>query len=233
MGFKKSLIVKFSEAYSDCAKILSEMEAIQYNEAKLYLATEESLTLLRNKEKELSDNYENERDEKQFSFSKIVNLICNGSPVKFYQLNSYEKYRYVKDQEKVFEQLPQQFEIWKNKMILEQQKAFEAFEYTTEEQRREKDRLDAEIKANKEALNQIMQNPDDNEVIITNYARKKLYPGVNCGFGDGTFQYQHLSIRVPNVLLYKPEEKTKKTRKIETVLEKSSLVFGDVYLVHS
>lgn len=174
-----------------------------------------------------------ERYFKNNNFRKHCKLLNTAYCAYRYTIHIYNKFKDVRDRDKVYNYLDGEFSVWRNsflkhsKIALSQNKNIDV-DFVQEQEKLITDKIK---KAEKE-FHWIKNNYEDLEVRINSKKRSKKYGTIYLYYNIREDVVQkmhrdrfHLDINRPNILWYTPKEDTSS----DTFIKSSKNPFGDVY----
>lgn len=232
------------------AALLRDKERIEYQNAEIFLVDkgtmEKIIGLRAMADEEVAERKRPPRD----SLSRYVKPVNPDNPAFKYGLYLRKTPRIISDPLKVRAALDQQLSIWKNMERKALREFIEREQISGEELTRLEKELEEKIHEADREFDRLKRDYDRYEVFITNYETAKIYPTIYYSTKEevvcnaiGTRVLEpmkkakkinaHLSIVVPNVVWYTPEN-TRRGRSNASVIEKVlsgeySVVAGSIY----
>lgn len=218
-----------SDILMEIFDICKPLSHITYNDASIYLIDEgalKKLLLLENKVKTLYTG----RTKNPFSkYAKIINPKMKASKYGFYMRTIP---RIIRDEQKVFESIDKEFELFKNILLKELEAGIENnLSLPSEEVYKMKNEVSERILKESEKLNEIKKSFSEYEVIITNYQNIRAYPAIHFTGEDKKHYVEHLSIRVPNFLYYEEsfDKDSKSNAYVKKFIKEASILGNTIY----
>ena len=170
----------------------------------------------------------------KYGFQKHCKILNSDLPAHSYSISIEKKWKHVKDSEKVYARLDEEFEVWKNAYRAKTVEKLSAVKAkNSKEILAEVDRKIAETRKKHEW---IKENFDRLKVVISSRDRSKeyatIYFYIKGGVGDRikiVKKKNHLDIHRPNVLWFKKSENISHGE----FLKIASNPFGDVYYLEN
>lgn len=172
---------------------------------------------------------------KAYAVDKVINIINPNEPAYDFSVLKVDKYQYVTKKESCHKMIPQTFEVSQNFERRRLQDEFEANNYSKDFEDIRKAELEARLSKERELVEDIIENPDNYSVLISGYMNKVEYEQINYGVKrvinlndkniskkliskmkkDGFVKVRlnkHLSIRKPNIIIYKADSELDELR---------------------
>ena len=133
----------------------------------------------------------------------VIKLFNKSSACYKYSLSMKHKYQNISDPEKVKERLLGTFETsarTKQKLFEKNLETTDA--YSESEITQKRNELGAHITEKRNEINEIFENFDDYNIVITNFIDNLTYPYLYYTTADGKSQGENLRVSVPNVLWF-------------------------------
>jgi len=203
--FLKELIEK------ELTTILAMARKIDYNGIVLYLLNEHELQQVLQLELTVRANEIEKGIEKKNYFYDYAKIINPEHYAFKYTLSMKHKKKEIFDPEKVRKSLPAEFQIWKNKSRVELENEIKNPDsaITDDQAKKLRAELEKEIEQSEKKVQEVLENYDNYDVIITTYEQYTYYPALyyvmELENGKTKASDTHLRKDVPNLLWFYDE----------------------------
>jgi len=214
------------------------IKKINYQGIELYLVEKPILDEVLKLEA-LVRNYNEEHGIKKknhfFEYAKIINPEY---PAFKYTLLMKHKKKEIFDPLKVKKALPAEFEIWKNKSRVELEKKINNPDsaITKEQAKRLREELELEIEIAKEKIDEVLENFDSYDVVISTFEYYTYYPALYYVMevdGKNVPKDTHLRQDVPNILWFqdnRPFRELRSNDRISRIIQTFDRYCGSIYI---
>lgn len=202
--------------------ILDNLEKLpDFEGAKIYVCELETAKKILQLDNELMPLRSESTRGKAYNINKIVNVINPYNPAYDFSMVRVEKYPYITNKEKCLRKLPEEAEVSANfhrKRVTEQ---IENNDYSEDFKKKLADEIERIIERERENIDDVINNPDNYIIKISGYHERIIYGQINYGFFQEEAETKvlkkkrankHLSIKIPNVIVFQPNEEADKHR---------------------
>lgn len=215
------------KAYNEkIAVVLQESKHIEHEGCDLYLVNTQTLSKIKEIEDEINTvSLYGDEDKKGvfYHFGKIINPDY---PAIKFNLKKRHKYRATFDREKIRKELVRDKSILAHRLKNElEERIFEDKEekYTKESAELARKELDKRIEIDLQMIEEVSQNFEKHDIIITNFESYLIYPYIYYTYVNekekGLGVNEYLRSKVPNILWVDIDEYHKNRRKDEKINE--------------
>lgn len=162
---------------------------------------------------------------------KIINYLNPGKPTGKFATGFRWRHKQITEKETTIKYIEADFAVWKNRKLKDARDKIASIPMSDEAIDRLSVSVNAEIKEAEGHLHFILENYNSLEVKITGFKHSVLYPYIQYSTTKGNkkvSQTQHLSTKIPNVLLYTPET-YRSDMGIDAFIKAAKNPFGDVF----
>lgn len=198
-----------------------------FERARLYIVDESIMDKLQAIEDKLSPHKKDTKRGSQFSIDKMIKILNPTNPLRTsykYNLMKVEKYPYVSSQDKILKYLPNEKAVSANfhRDRVKQQIIDE--KCSSERAKELLIKMENLIEKETDAIDEAEKNHEDLEILICGFTECKIYGQINLKYyiedpknpleRIRQSKDEHLSVTIPNVLIYK-EDTEEEDRRID------------------
>lgn len=210
---------------SAIADILKDQEMMEYNGAEIYLLDSDDYRLIYNMYLQAIEELKLTNPEKvKNPFQNVAKLFGDmNSPIIAYKLYIKQKYKNIKDKEKVRKKIDALYEIEKHKIAKNIKNTLLEYEDKSDEVFKEKLKEDERIQKEELTIkyNFLVANFNNLEVVISTFRNGLVYPTIKTVNSNQIDSIEHLRAEVPNIIhchenivLLNTKEELEKSREI-------------------
>lgn len=212
---KKDTITEVQQKLSKIFASLTKYEC----EAELYVSDLDTANKIEELDSILFPLRSDTARGKAYDINKLVNIINPGEPAYDFSVVKVKKYPYIKDKERCLKRIGVQMEISHNFQKKALAELIQNNEFSVDYIKELNNNLEKKLNDEKEIIDNIINNPDEYDVLISGYLDKVEYEQINYGINRKIKKIKkgkeitlekvrlnsHLSIKKPNVIIFNPD----------------------------
>jgi hypothetical protein len=230
---KESIKERLSSILQD-----KNIKKINYQGVNLYLVDKKILDKILELELMVRAYNEEHGIKKRNHFFEYAKIINPEYPAFKYTLLMKHKKKEIFDPMKVKKYLPAEFEIWKNKARLDLKKKIENPDsaITPDQAKKLKEKLELEIEIAKSRIDEVLENFDSYDVVISTFEHYTYYPALYYVMevkDKNVPKDTHLRQDVPNILWFRdnrPFRELRSNDRISRVIQTFDRYCDSIYI---
>jgi len=228
----------FQNVSTQVHELLKQFATIEQCGSILYIIDQETYAQIKELEKELLPLQTETRRGQAYQMDKIVNIL-NPEGVAFkYHVGIAKRSKLITDKNKIIKQLPAEYEINKNKVLLAAEKTIKESNLTGDNLADFRNTINKTLQDEKTKLENVLKNPEHYKIIISGFNIKKEWGHITYHYkelsGENKSVHQkHLKTTYPNVLVYEDISANDQYRidmEVAKFIENSENIFGNVFI---